>query len=164
MKDVIKASLHSYRSLATKKQLQITVEVAAEFSDAALKMLGVVDPSGTQWFALTRLVDAPLGAEGNGPDTALPVGVTHEAAVEGQDRPQRTSTRSQKAAFRLTKKDFCAWLVDTYWTGKEEVGDYDGLLKRVLGIGSKTELDTNPEKAKAWEQLMTDFYMRNYTR
>ena len=141
MPDAIKATLHSYKSLATRKQLQITLEVPAEYAETALKMLGVADPSGTQWFALTRI----------------------NAAAE--QKPDAPKSRSNLAAILVKEnQEFKNWLVDRYWTGKEEVGDYDGLLKRVLGIVSKTELDTDAAAAERFERLVTDFKYRNASR
>jgi hypothetical protein len=73
--------------------------------------------------------------------------------------------RSNLAAIMCKEnKDFQNWLVDKYWTGKEAVGDYDGLLKRVLKIASKTELDTSAPAAMAWEALLCDFDMRSFAR
>ena len=37
-------------------------------------------------------------------------------------------------------------------------------LKEVLGIASKKELDTDPEKADAWDRMLTSFEHRHTVR
>lgn len=157
MTEAIAATLHSYKSLATRKQLQITLEVPAEYAAKALKMLGVGDPSGSQWFALTRLKEIPGSSNGRTPD--------FDSGNGGSSPSPGTKTRSNRAAVMVKEnQDFKNWLVDTYWTGKEEIGDYDGLLKRALGIVSKKELDVDGPAADRWEQMLTSFTYRNQVR
>lgn len=88
-----------------------------------------------------------------------------EKSVEPAKVEKAETKRSNLAAIMLKENtDFQNWLVDTYWNGKEEVGDYDGLLKRVLQIASKKELDTSASKAIAWDALLCDFDVRNTVR
>ncbi len=88
-----------------------------------------------------------------------------EKAVEPAPVEKAAPKRSSLAAMLCKNSEgFQAWLVDTYWTGKEEIGDYDGLLKRALGITSKTEIDNNPDKAEAWERMLTTFKHRHTVR
>lgn len=88
-----------------------------------------------------------------------------EKAVEPARVEKAKPLRSNAAAVMCKQNtDFQNWLVDTYWTGKEEIGDYDGLLKRALGITSKTEIDTDPDKAEAWERMLTTFKHRHTVR
>lgn len=140
MTDAIKASLHSYKSLATRKQLQITLEVPEEHSGTALKMLGVADPSGTQWFALVRVAaEAPQKADAR--------------------------LRSNLAAILVSQnEEFKNWLVDRHWDGCGTIGDHDALLKRVLNITSKADLDRDPEAAERFDRLTTSFAHRDQIR
>lgn len=158
MTDAIAATLHSYKSLATRKQLQLTLEIPQEYAAAALKMLGVADSGESKWFAVTLLKNGPdMNADDEPANNARP-----HAEAKGQDKPR---TLSNIAAVMVKEnKDFQNWLVDIYWTGKEEIGDYDGLLKKALGIKSKTELDTDPEAAKRFQAMRTDFEYRHSIR
>jgi len=141
----LQADFTSYKPVPSRKVLQLVFEVPLETQEQTFRTLGYPTPGESTWVAVARLNLKRTQAEG----ATAP-------------NPKKPLTRSQLAAVKLQNKDFCAWLVDTYWTGKEEIGDYDGVLKRVLLIGSKSELDTNPEKADAFDRLMTDFDTRSY--
>lgn len=168
MTDAIAATLHSYKSLATRKQLQITLEVPAEYAAQALKMLGVGDPSGSQWFAVTRLKEG-------GPSAREPAGnVTPSAEGKEQDKPRTPKLRSNIAAVLCKENgDFQMWLAESYpgtWdkhylipTGTSESAS-DLTLKEVLGIASKKELDTDPAAAEMFDRLTTSFAYRNQVR
>lgn len=178
----IKATLHSYKSLATRKQLQITLEVPQEYAADALKMVGVADPSGTQWFALTRIQDAPLGATESGPDESGLLGVNpcddaptfspHADPAKIQDSRRAFSSlpRSQQAALKLHDQHFRLWLNNTFtrvwshhWNGSEDA-TADAVLKELIGIKSKTELDIEGPTALAFDRLLTDFSVRGIVR
>lgn len=168
MPDAIMASLHSYKSLATRKQLQITLEVPSEYAAQALKMLGVGDPSGSQWFAVTRMNAQPKNGHPAGESpAALP---PHADKAEGQDKP-RTYTRSQRAAIMCQDPAFQSWIIGRD-VGTNSVvstlGDdrtaADFAIKSVLGITSKRELDTDPEAAARFDAIRTDFELRDLVR
>lgn len=154
----IKATLHSYKSLATRKQLQITLEVPEEYAGAALKMLGVPDPGGVQWFALARIVEGASAAP---------------QAVEPTPEPKRERKRSEIAKFKCQDQEFQQWvcagtLVPLDHPGPaspQELAEHaDRILKRTLGITSKKELDTNASKAIAWDSLLCDFDTKDIVR
>lgn len=88
---------------------------------------------------------------------------TNAQDQDARHTPFRELKKAAQAALKLQDETFKAWLVDTYWTGKEEIGDYDGLLKRALDITSKKELDGNPYKGKLWDELLTSFDYRAHT-
>lgn len=175
--DAIKATLHSYKSLATRKQLQITLEVPEEFAATALKMLGVADPSGVQWFALTRLNSSGVSREpdDSGPlprastsDTSTTVepSPTATKGEETADKPVsfRDKPRSVQAALMCRKEEFSEWL---HWVNgaiPNTLYNTDDLLKIVLGIHSKKELDTPGPKAEAWDKLLASYEYRGMVR
>ncbi len=175
MSDAIKASLHSYKSLATKKQLQITLEVPAEFSSQALKMLGVVDPAGSQWFALTRLTEQPVTppAKANGPDslTHNEAANPHAEPAKDQDRPRtpfRDMAPSQQAAIKCRDEMFRVWLVkDDGWArscldrAEDQGAEAAKILKHRLGIVSRKELDVPGPKQDAWSRMLTTYEYRD---
>jgi hypothetical protein len=144
MTDAILATLHSYKSLATRKQLQVTLEIPEEYAATALKMLGIVDPSGSQWFALTR---AKIGET-----------IENAPKLDKPKIPFRDMPRSQQCAIKCHDAEFGVWL-DT-----DNPNEADTRVKTLLDIDSKRELDTDPVKANAWDELLTDYEVRGLTR
>ena len=149
MTDAIACTMLSYKTVPTRKVFQIVVEMPIEYAGKAIALFGAPDPDGATWLAMARLTHNAV------------TGRDDVAAIE---TPKREYTPSQRAALMLKDKEFKDWLVNIYWTGKEEIGDYDGLLKRALGITSKTELDTPGKAAEAWDQMLTSFKYRYSAR
>ena len=87
---------------------------------------------------------------------------------KGQGTPI-TYTRSQRAALKVKTPEFVEWLAENYdheidvahWL-EDDFGD--ALLKEVLGITSKRELDTMPNKASEWDKIEASFTYRNQER
>lgn len=148
MIDAIQAEFTDYRPVKTRKVLQLVFEVPAEKQAEVFRVLGYPVMGQSIWVGVARL--------------AARVPAKPEPVAE----PEKTKTlRSNKAAVMVKEnQDFKNWLVDTYWTGKEEIGDYDGLLKRALGIQSKKELDVDGPAADRWEQMLTSFTYRAQVR
>jgi hypothetical protein len=139
--------------MAGFKVARISIDIPIEHSNEFLRMFGAPDRANPVHVAVARL------QEGASAPTVP------EKAVEPAPVEKAETKRSNLAAILCKNSEgFQAWLVDTYWTGKEDIGDYDGLLKRALGITSKTEIDTNPDKAEAWERMLTTFKHRNTVR
>lgn len=149
---VIRAEFTDYRPVKTRRVLQLVFEVPAEQQAEIFEVLGYPIMGSSTWCGIARLV-AGAGAP-------VPVSSEPVAAIE-KTKPLRSNAA---AVMCKQNTDFQNWLVDTYWTGKEEIGDYDGLLKRALGITSKTEIDADPEKAEAWERMLTTFKHRHTVR
>lgn len=146
------------------KSARIAIDIPIEHSNEFLRMFGAPDRANPVHVAVARLEVGAYAPKENGPGHGADCrNHPHAESAEGQDKP-RTSFRDMKraaqAALKLQDETFMAWLVDTYWTGKEEIGDYDGLLKRALGIASKTELDSNPYKGKLWDEMLASFDYR----
>lgn len=176
----IKATLHSYKSLATRKQLQITLEVPQEFSESALKMLGVVDPGGVQWFALTRLVEPHKRLKENEPDSVVPNAAPSCDVSQGQEArrtPFKDLRRSQQAALKIREWVFREWMeysgLFPGWAPNRLQGDpddrlqvqtADAALKDVLGIKSKSELDTRGPAQTKWDQLLATYDFKDRVR
>lgn len=170
MPDAIRATLHSYKSLATRKQLQITLEVPEEFAAAALRMVGIPDPSGTQWFALTRLVATPSGVQENGPQPA-----THPAALtptrdnsQGEDKPRtpfKDMPRRQQAVLLCKDAAFQNWIgVHPQIAGDARESHAKTILCGKLAIASRKDLTPEGPKAEAWDRLETSFRFRDQAR
>lgn len=157
MTDAIACTMLSYKTVPTRKVFQIVVEMPIEHAGKAIALFGAPDPDGATWLAMARL--NPGSSNGRTPDFESGNGGSSPSSGT-----KREYTQSQRAALMLKDKEFQDWLVNIYWTGKEEIGDYDGLLKRALGITSKTELDTPGKAAEAWDQMLTSFKYRHSAR
>jgi hypothetical protein len=149
MTDAILATLHSYKSLATRKQLQVTLEIPEEYAATALKMLGIVDPSGSQWFALTR---AKIGET-----------IENTPKLDKPKIPFRDMPRSQQAGIKCRDFSFQSWITPLALDQRFEDRNLSAniALKDRLNIKSKRELDTDPDKAEAWDQLLASFDYRD---
>lgn len=132
------------------KSARVFIDIPIEEANRFLKMFNAPDRAAPVKVAIARMAEKAVEEEG-----------AHAPEDARQGRGWDTMRRSAKAAVKLTDKAFKAWLVDTYWTGKEEVGDYDGLLKRALGITSKKELDVDGPKAVAFDRMLASFDYRD---
>jgi len=167
----IKASLHSYKSLATRPEIQITFQVPQEYAADALKMLGVVDPGGSQWFAIARLV-ADQSSTNSGPDMNAEQSAHKgpsplQQQGQGQDKPRTPFNdlkRSQQAGMRIKEEPFKRWLNHEHGDDHAPAVTYDEILKFVLNIQSKTELDTDEAAGKRWDALLATYDHRNTVR
>lgn len=91
------------------------------------------------------------------------VGTGGELGSEAKS-PKKSLTRSQVAALKLDDETFVGWLYDTYGKGVYGHNAPDALLKKLLNITSKRELDTNPEKAEAFDRLLADYSVKDIKR
>jgi len=155
---------------------RVTIEIPKDLWEEYQLVLGV-PPSvdgAKKYVAVTRITEDAFRAwaqtaseksSENGPGRAVAPPLVPHAEAEGQDKPRTPKYRSNIAAVMIKEnKDFQAWLVDRYWGGEGVIGDYDALLKRVLKIGSKKDLDTDGEAAARFDSLRTDFELRDLVR
>lgn len=157
MTDAIACTMLSYKTVPTRKVFQIVVEMPIEHAGKAIALFGAPDPDGATWLAMARL--NPGSSNGRTPDFESGNGGSIPSPGT-----KREYTPSQRAALMLKDKEFKDWLVNIYWTGKEDIGDYESLFKWALGIKSKTELDTPGKAQEAWEQMLTSFKYRAMAR
>lgn len=143
---VIQGDFVDTRRVKSRSVLQVVLEVPIEMEPTVMATLGWPSPGNSLPCAVARLAVQPKPREEKPPLT------------------WDTMSPSQRAAVKLQSKDFCAWLVDTYWTGNEDIGDYDGLLKRVLGIKSKSGLDTDSRASEEWDRLLATYDNRAFVR
>lgn len=165
---------------------RISIEIPLDLWEQHQTVLGIPPAfDGDKKFcAITRIEEsafkkwAGLVPRENGPGSAAPSepaasGVRH-AEAEGQDRP-RTFTRSQIAALKIKDPAFQAWVHSNYIAPRPLGGvvayfDDDPetwtnhTIKFLLGIKSKTELDTDPSKAEAFEKLLASYDFKDRVR
>lgn len=159
---VIRAEFTDYRPVKTRKTVILSFEIPAEEQGAAFAALGYPVSGTSIWCAIARLQEG-AGAPG------VPEKAVEPARVE-KAKPLRSP--SQIAALKCHEHTFQEWLFETmgHLHTQEPTAfltdeDYaDAILKEVLGITSKRELDTMLHKAEAWNKLLTSFEYRNQVR
>lgn len=143
------------------KSARVFVDIPIEHSNVFLKMFDAPDRINPVKVVIAR-VQLP---------TAEPLAVAAQAAPipNTSDKPRtpfRDMPRSQQAALKLQDDEFVLWLdnkngnrmgIDTHTP--------DRLLKTVLGITSKRQLDfPDSTHGAKWDALLTDFDNRQHIR
>jgi len=153
---VIRAEFTDYRPVKTRKTLILSFEIPAEEQGAAFAALGYPVMGSSIWVAIARI------QEGAGAPT-VPERAAEPAPVE-----KAKTKRSSRAYLMCLDFDFQNWIgcKDTLAPIDPErpFADADALLKKKLGIKSKSELDTDPEAAARFDALRTDFELRDMVR
>lgn len=132
------------------KCARVSIDIPIEHSNAFLKMFDAPDRANPVPVVVARLATSPAEQPSGAQAPATP-------------KPDRTYSRSQIAAMRLKDPKFSGWLYKRYFVAGP-LEPVDKMLKRVLGIESKTELDAEGPKAQAFDALLTEFDTRNYRR
>lgn len=148
----IQAEFTDYRPVKTRKTLQLIFEVPAEQQAAVFEALGYPIMGTSTWVAIARMAT--------------------EAAPLASDPERRERKRSEIAAIKCNDAEFQVWLATrcpdewdaNYYVEKNSAAAATATVKDLLGIKSRTELDSDPAKAAAWDALLTDFDMRNTKR
>ncbi len=154
--------------LSGLKVARVTLEIPIERSQEFIGMFGTPDKTNPAWCAIARMDVEALKAP------PVPEKPAEPAPVE-----KAKAKRSNLAAIMCKENEaFQVWLAEKYpkvWDRfyYHEIGGSDGnpspaaandTLKTVLGIKSKSELDTNPEAAARFDALRTDFELREFAR
>lgn len=161
-KAVISADYYNFEYKKGLKVCRLTFEVPYEHAKLVRDVLGDPPLPGEQVkVAIARIV---MSAE--------PTGAQAPRSPSEVPPEKRTYTRSQMAALKCQDKDFQAWLIKEYpdiwadstWGTVAVEGIVNNAIKTILGITSKTELDSNPLKAAALDRLLTTFTHRDNIR
>lgn len=157
----LQADFADYKRIKSRKIFQIIMEVPIEREMEVLKTLGTPNVETGNPVAIAKLNPAAGSTDSGGESSQ-----TNDEQGQQTRRPFHQMRPSQQAALKLTTYEFQSWLgVPSMWAGSLEGRKTgDDLLKTKLGIQSKKELDTNPEKGEAWQALLTDFEVRDMKR
>jgi hypothetical protein len=167
MTDAVTAGCFSdFKLVKTRKVAQFVIELPLERADEALELLGGLPrPDREVWVAIARLKSDPFTNPAP-PDTEPePV-----AAPEEQKERRRITELpfSQRAAMLVQDRLFIDFLRDrhadavtaieaTNWTiAPQEVADQ--VLKGLLGIQSKRDLNTDHDAAERFDRLSRAFW------
>ena len=166
---IFEADYYTFEYKKGLKVCRLVFEVPYEHAKLVRDVLGDPPLPGEQVrVAIARLEAAAVPESDEAVDqSALPT------AEEVRGIIPRTYTRSQKAALKCGSEDFQVWLAGAYPT-IWDMHYIDGkmlspeaataTLKKVLGIASRKELDTDAHKAAAWDALITSYELRDMVR
>lgn len=157
-----------FKLVRTRKTVQVIIELPIEKGADFLNAFGMPDPSKEQWVAIAALKERPTLST----ITAVSEHVIRnpQAADKTVYSPQREKTEGEKAVVRAVMlcKDptFQEWSIVPYRyggavnarPGEESARDY---ICVVCGISSRSELATNPEARKRFEQIETSYRYRD---
>ena len=155
--------------LSGLKVARVTLEIPIERSQEFIGMFGTPDRTNPAWCAIAKIDPALM--RGDVPATPEPVA---EPVVT---ETKRSDSLAWLAGVKCRDFDFCRWMykahrqvvVDLERAGiVEEGGDYSDnapkVLRAILGVKSRAELDKDPTAADRFKRLLTDYDMRNTVR
>jgi len=141
-KAVFQGNYSDLRFVKTRKVAQITVEIAIEQAADFVKVFGAPNPAAECPIVIARL---DLNA----------------AKQEPQDKPRTKFSEmkpSAQAAMRCNEPGFIKYLEDR---NNIPIGIPDNaasVLRTMLNIKSRADLDKDPEAAKRWRQMDDDYF------
>lgn len=146
------------------KSARIAIDIPIEHSNEFLRMFGAPDRANPVAVAIARLDVGALNAP------PVPEKAVEPAKVEKAETKRFCDLpRSQQAALKLRDGSFVSWIrhryCDQFGLKRGEDMDANRMLKVLLGIDSKRELD-NPESGAvaAFDRLLTSFEFRDQVR
>ena len=168
---IILATYANWRTIPSRKVLQLVFEIPIEQQQSALTILGAPSVDTAQWYAIAKF-DQKVSAGGastksEGPDTGVEPTPPPSPVAADQERVRKHFSdydRSQQAAIKCQDDDFCSWLFNRYGAKFPDANLPDALLKAVLGITSKKQLDVKEHSyGEIWDRMLTDFDYKDRT-
>lgn len=151
---IFEASYYNFEYKRGLKVCRLVFEVPYEAAGLVRDILGDPPGPGEQTnVAIARLM------------RALPA---KPVSAEPESKPEQK--RSSLAHLKCGDPEFCKWLRDnnkTMWAQHYAETEYEqatSLLKWLLGIESRSELDTNGAAAARFDALMTDYRFKDMVR
>lgn len=157
----IQATFSDWRTVKSRKMLQLVFEVSLEQQAEVLTMLGAPLPDAPQWCAIA-LMNSPAGpstqeqkghATGKSPgkDTPPPAGEHHK-----DRRPWESLAPQQQAGILCSDGGFQKYVRErTGWIADEQSAAV--WLREELGILSRRELEGRPDLAAKLNDIRADF-------
>jgi hypothetical protein len=139
------------RFIRTRKVAAITVEIPLEQASAFIEAFGAPDPSAEIPVAIARL---DLSAKAEEPKAIAP---PEKRSWEDLRPSQQAGIRCNEVAFAKfmrTKFPTVIYPVSEGMTGADETAS---MLKAVLNIASRRELDTDQRAAQEWRKIEARF-------
>lgn len=143
MTAAFQATYADFKSIKSRSVVQIVLEVPVEQADHALKVLGgVPKPGESVWVGVARM-QAQKPAE--------------PPAEQKERTPFPKLRPSQQASILCRDPLFHEWADDAYAAGIAGADDAAEWVRIRCKVGSRRDLDTDPEAAARWKQLLSKF-------
>lgn len=178
----IAATFSDWRTVKSRKALQLIFEVSLEQQADVLTMLGAPLPDEPKWCGIALLnppagtpinpsdrkdqpTPAPsVGQAGHHPDEAPPAGGTRSRSEIGKEH-YRNAPEMEKALIRAARlsddERFRAWLTTRYWPQENEAVDEAGAVFSIRNIccdgGSRKLIAEDPACYQRYIELETEF-------
>lgn len=140
-KAAILATFSDWRTVKSRKQLQIILEAPMEKQGEILTILGAPDPSNPKWVAIALL------------DKKLMEGQAPKGGVTTQDY----SKLIQRAGILCTEPAFWRFMQTQGYPGCKDEHACADAMRMTLDVGSRRDLATNAD-ARFKFQLLTERY------
>lgn len=175
-KAVIQGCYVDLKFLPGLKSARVYIDIPIEHSNTFLKMFDAPDRANPVPVAIARLATSTAEqssspARGEAHDgQSVQVGGLTSTQTDKPRTPFKDLPRSQQAALKLRDPEFQQWVAHAYpglWrdvplNGSDRENAANQVVKHLLGIESKRELDSDPMRAAAWDRMQTTFDMRAY--
>lgn len=128
-----------FKTVKTRSVAQVVLEMPIENLQAFLAAFGVPVPGSETWVGIARLSGNP-----------------RPPVTQGEMSEARQAVRA--AALRCDDVRFQRWMLGLeYVEGADNEAATITQLRTVLGVTSRAEIGTNPEKLQAWLDLVRQF-------
>lgn len=149
----IQGNYADFKLVKTRSVCQLVIEVPIERAEQAIKAFGIPQPGAEIPVAVARINPVAKQKWPHGGGMA-----GHDADSADEKPKERKhwgdTLRSMQAAIRVTNREWRHWAeLPDNWTAD----DCTNWIKQNLVIESRKELDSNPEKAAAWDKLDAAF-------
>lgn len=151
----IKGTFSDFRTVKSRKIVQLIVEVPIEEATSALNTLGgVPNPADSVWVAVARLKETSEARKAEDQDGEAGGVETSGRASASPSAPKRAWADlppSQQAAIRCGEPSFIRWL---------QAADAEHaamIVRRDCFVDSRRDLDTNHRARVLWHGLDTEY-------
>lgn len=137
------AGLYSdIKTVKTRSVVQIIVEVPIEQMPSVISTFGAPVPGNERWVALAALAFNPYANK--------------QRTIEDHMGGEEGRRAVQSAVLRCRELSFQRWLLGREMTGNPQEDEARAVdrLKGLLGITSRSEIGSDPEKRAAWKRLI----------
>lgn len=167
----ITATFADWRTVKSRKSLQLVFEVSLEQQAEVLTMLGAPMPDVQRWCAIALLnTSSPAGSQSrqHTPDherttvadkDRTPEPQTSPAGEHKERRPWETLSPSQQAGILCSDKAFQQWVGHKFGVPKLLRNEAYAAewLRSELGVRSRAELPDNPRAAGRLNEIRAEF-------
>ena len=150
----IRANFSDWRTVKSRKSLQLIFEVPLEQQADVLKMLGAPIPDSPQWCGIALLQDPNMEPKQSDPDKSALAQTRYRGLP-----PMKQA--AQRSAMLCTDKQFHIWLVRKFGInfpmGHDHAVIAANWMRRYLGAESRSEIGMDDEVYRKFVALETDY-------